>query len=211
MNKRAIEGLPLKYLVIVLMAALVIGLTLEVITSLKLDITSATGLFGATLNKELSSITPQNRAPLINGVFWLRGSETVNLTASTEDNRYSVYICEAGDTKPRNITIGVTAKDLDNDALSYEVKIYAKKIINPSVSGGTYESTESPVAVCTKTESILINGQEAVKCVLSPELYINPENKGNCHFNPTVEGHVIVRVSDSIDYTETSIPIFIRQ
>lgn len=211
MNRKGIEGLPLKYLVVVLVAALVIGLALEVTNSLRVDITDATGLFGATLNKELSEITPQNRAPEISSIFWLRGSENVNLSASTETSRYNIYVCETGDSSPRNITIGVIAKDADNEALSYEVKIYAKRIINPAVSGGEFESYETPVALCTKTESTIINGYEAVQCILNPDLYVNPDNKGKCYFQPTVEGHVIVKATDGIDTDEISIPVDIRQ
>ncbi len=56
MNKKAIEGLPLKYVVIILTTALVISIVLEMMGVLKTGILHSVGVINETLNSSLASI-----------------------------------------------------------------------------------------------------------------------------------------------------------
>ena len=56
MNKKAIEGLPLKYVVIILVAAIVISLVLEIIGVLRGGILHSIGVINQTLNSTVSGI-----------------------------------------------------------------------------------------------------------------------------------------------------------
>ena len=49
MNRRGVEGLPLKYIIVAIIAALVIGVLINVTSSMGAGIMNATGMFIARL------------------------------------------------------------------------------------------------------------------------------------------------------------------
>ena len=56
MDKKGIEGLPLKYVVIILVAAIVISMILETLGVLREGILHSIGVINQTLNSTVSSI-----------------------------------------------------------------------------------------------------------------------------------------------------------
>lgn len=57
MNKKGIEGLPLKYVIIILIAAIVIALVLDMMGILKLGILSSTEKTTSFLNESITNVT----------------------------------------------------------------------------------------------------------------------------------------------------------
>ena len=56
MSRRAVEGLPLKYIIIAIVAALVIGILINITQILGEGITAAAVKLNSTLNKTLSDV-----------------------------------------------------------------------------------------------------------------------------------------------------------
>ena len=57
MNRRGVEGLPLKYVIMAIIAALVVGTLIQVTGELNSGIENATGMFVTTLNESVSGLT----------------------------------------------------------------------------------------------------------------------------------------------------------
>jgi hypothetical protein len=57
MNKKGIEGLPLKYVIIILIAAIVIALVLDMMGILKLGILFSTEKTTSFLNESITNVT----------------------------------------------------------------------------------------------------------------------------------------------------------
>lgn len=56
MNRKGVEGLPLKYIIVAIIAALVVGVMIQVTATMNLGISNATGMFVAKL-QNLTNIT----------------------------------------------------------------------------------------------------------------------------------------------------------
>ena len=57
MNRRAVEGLPLKYIIIAIIAALVLGIVMNVTSIIQEGVTGAAVIFNNTLMKALGNLT----------------------------------------------------------------------------------------------------------------------------------------------------------
>ncbi|MFA5406425.1 MAG: hypothetical protein WC307_03670 [Candidatus Nanoarchaeia archaeon] len=55
MNRKGVEGLPLKYIIIAIIAALVVGVMINVTSDIGLSIGNATGMLVATLENFTST------------------------------------------------------------------------------------------------------------------------------------------------------------
>ena len=55
MNRKAVEGLPLKYIIIAIIAALVVGVLINVTSTIGLSVEEATGMFVTKLQNITNS------------------------------------------------------------------------------------------------------------------------------------------------------------
>jgi len=55
MNRKGVEGLPLKYIIVAIIAALVVGVLINVTSTMGLSIENATGMFVAKLENLTNS------------------------------------------------------------------------------------------------------------------------------------------------------------
>ncbi len=59
MNKRGVEGLPLKYIIIAIVAALILGIIMNMTSIIEQGVTGAAVIFNNTLGQVLANLTGQ--------------------------------------------------------------------------------------------------------------------------------------------------------
>ena len=132
MNKKAVEGLPLKYIIIALIAVLVIAIALEMVGVLKTGILAAITNINITMGRELAkgslelkgglcssdnvTVTIKNNgADITSGSWYLAMYSTEDGSlAGTSDN---TLVISTGETK----AVEFTGLDLDSGQYNLEV------------------------------------------------------------------------------------------
>lgn len=188
MNKKGIEGLPLKYLIIVLFASLVIGIVIEFTGVLKTGVTGAVTEIGGLLGEKVSEVSNTNSPPEIKWVY-------LNDLQLTEDSNSPVQI-----TAPvNNALIWVIASDKETDPITYDIKFYNStgKLSPDSYCSGTVISTNS---ISDSLRYKLKSGMVWVSCA-NPAVIPRPEGT-----NETWE--VSVGVKDSLSSTVSKLFYF---
>lgn len=134
MNKKGIEGLPLKYLIIVLFASLVIGIVLEFTGTLKTGVSGAVTEMSELLGEKVSEVADTNSPPEIKWVY-------LNELQLTEDSENPVQVTGQID----DALIWVVASDKENDPITYDIKFYNStgQLLPNAKCYGTFISTES--------------------------------------------------------------------
>jgi hypothetical protein len=98
-NKKAVEGLPLKYIIIALVAALVVGIALQFTGVLKGGIMSTAEKLNQSVTEEVTCNTDnENPVIAVDSVTCTSGNITVNITATDDCGISSVAFADSDDT-----------------------------------------------------------------------------------------------------------------